>query len=157
MAEREGFEPSEQVALFGGLANRCTRPAMRPLRVYLCGGRSGIRTHGCVNTPPVFETDALNHSAIPPHTYNILNEIIKLFMIVAEGKGFEPLRQLPDLSVFKTELLSHLSTPPYGWGSWTRTNKCRSQSPVPYLLAIAQYISTKHVTYFRLQLPLLLP
>ena len=26
-----------------------------------------------------------------------------------------------------------------GWGSWTRTSECRSQSPVPYHLAIPQY------------------
>ena len=26
VAEREGFEPSEQVTPLGGLANRCTRP-----------------------------------------------------------------------------------------------------------------------------------
>src|ERR1035437_2876552 len=31
LAEREGFEPSRQVTPPGGLANRCTRPAMRPL------------------------------------------------------------------------------------------------------------------------------
>ena len=32
LAEREGFEPSRQVTPPGGLANRCTRPAMRPLQ-----------------------------------------------------------------------------------------------------------------------------
>src|ERR1035437_7427927 len=31
LAEREGFEPSRQVTPPGGLANRCTRPTMRPL------------------------------------------------------------------------------------------------------------------------------
>jgi hypothetical protein len=28
-----------------------------------------------------------------------------------------------------------------GWASWIRTNACRSQSAMPYRLAIAQYIN----------------
>ena len=33
------------------------------------------------------------------------------------------------------------SFPPHllSWASWIRTNECRSQSPVPYRLAIAHY------------------
>ncbi len=33
----------------------------------------------------------------------------------------------------------HHSILSIGWGSWIRTSDCRSQSPVPYRLAIPQY------------------
>ena len=44
----------------------------------------------------------------------------------------------PD-NLIKSQVLYHLSyTPIINWASWIRTNECRSQSPVPYRLAIAQ-------------------
>ncbi len=54
----------------------------------------------------------------------------------------------PD-NLIKSQVLYHLSyTPSYysivpaytqaNWASWIRTSECRSQSPVPYRLAIAQ-------------------
>ena len=36
------------------------------------GGGSGIRTHGTLTRTPVFKTGALNHSAIPPGTGQII-------------------------------------------------------------------------------------
>ena len=45
----------------------------------------------------------------------------------------------PD-NLIKSQVLYHLSyTPIINWASWIRTNECRSQSPVPYRLAIAQW------------------
>ncbi len=43
----------------------------------------------------------------------------------------------PD-NLIKSQVLYHLSYTPINWASWIRTNECRSQSPVPYRLAIAQ-------------------
>ena len=45
----------------------------------------------------------------------------------------------PD-NLIKSQVLYHLSYTPLlnNWASWIRTNECRSQSPVPYRLAIAQ-------------------
>ena len=43
----------------------------------------------------------------------------------------------PD-NLIKSQVLYHLSYTPIPWASWIRTNECRSQSPVPYRLAIAQ-------------------
>ena len=43
----------------------------------------------------------------------------------------------PD-NLIKSQVLYRLSyTPVLNWASWIRTNECRSQSPVPYRLAIA--------------------
>ncbi len=44
----------------------------------------------------------------------------------------------PD-NLIKSQVLYHLSYTPIliNWASWIRTNECRSQSPVPYRLAIA--------------------
>ena len=44
----------------------------------------------------------------------------------------------PD-NLIKSQVLYHLSYTPLlnNWASWIRTNECRSQSPVPYRLAIA--------------------
>ena len=54
----------------------------------------------------------------------------------------------PD-NLIKSQVLYHLSyTPvsapakPENWASWIRTSECRSQSPVPYRLAIAHYDNT---------------
>ena len=47
--------------------------------------------------------------------------------------GFEPV-----IKVLQTSALP-LGYAAVGWASWIRTNACRSQSAMPYRLAIAQY------------------
>ena len=48
--------------------------------------------------------------------------------------GFEPV-----IKVLQTSALP-LGYAANNWASWIRTNEWRSQSPLPYRLAIAQYI-----------------
>ena len=48
MAEREGFEPSEEVSPLTRLAGERLQPTRPPLRLQLNGGGSRIRTHGAV-------------------------------------------------------------------------------------------------------------
>ena len=60
----------------------------------------------------------------------------------------------PD-NLIKSQVLYHLSYTPIfslpashtnkNWASWIRTSECRSQSPVPYRLAIAQKIALARV------------
>ena len=58
-----------------------------------------------------------------------------VFLKINETSGI----QTPD-NLIKSQVLYHLSyTPIINWASWIRTNECRSQSPVPYRLAIAHY------------------
>ena len=63
LAERDGFEPSEQKQLFGGLANRCTRPAMRPLHMAV---RVGFEPTDVLPSL-VFKTSSLSHSDTSPY------------------------------------------------------------------------------------------
>ena len=57
-----------------------------------------------------------------------------VFLKINETSGI----RTPD-NLIKSQVLYHLSyTPIINWASWIRTNECRSQSPVPYRLAIAQ-------------------
>ena len=53
-------------------------------------------------------------------------------------------KQHPICRVYRvTTANSHkIGFQPINWGSWIRTSECRSQSPVPYRLAIPQYQST---------------
>ena len=58
----------------------------------------------------------------------------RLLLSFSERAGI----RTPD-NLIKSQVLYHLSyTPIINWASWIRTNECRSQSPVPYRLAIAQ-------------------
>ena len=65
----------------------------------------------------------------------VLNDLkLCLFLSNSERAGI----RTPD-NLIKSQVLYHLSyTPIINWASWIRTNECRSQSPVPYRLAIAQ-------------------
>ena len=57
----------------------------------------------------------------------------RLLLSFSERAGI----RTPD-NLIKSQVLYHLSyTPIINWASWIRTNECRSQSPVPYRLAIA--------------------
>ncbi len=81
-AEEEGFDPSELIR--SGSTSFAASPDHAPhvraatpqaartratpwrLRVTLCCGGGGIRTHGSLSTTPVFKTGALDRSATPP-------------------------------------------------------------------------------------------
>ena len=80
--------------------------------------------------PPIQITGTLFNHSIPA-------------IIHSERAGI----RTPD-NLIKSQVLYHLSyTPSYysivpactqaNWASWIRTSECRSQSPVPYRLAIA--------------------
>ena len=58
----------------------------------------------------------------------------RLLLSFSERAGI----RTPD-NLIKSQVLYHLSYTPLlnNWASWIRTNECRSQSPVPYRLAIA--------------------
>ena len=59
----------------------------------------------------------------------------RLLLSFSERAGI----RTPD-NLIKSQVLYHLSyTPIINWASWIRTNECRSQSPVPYRLAIAHH------------------
>ena len=44
------------------------------------------------------------------------------------------------------KIIQHLQILYIGWGTVIRTQECRSQSPMPYRLAIPQYV-LKYTTY----------
>ena len=69
------------------------------------------------------------------------NQLFIDFTMFYETSGI----RTPD-NLIKSQVLYHLSYTPIfsfpasqvNWASWIRTSECRSQSPVPYRLAIAQ-------------------
>ena len=102
-------------------------------------------------------TSSLTPQCDPPEGFYIIrNTSFLLYKKIAqtpENTGFTPLIlneraevRTPD-NLIKSQVLYQLSyTPPYylislftwvNWASWIRTSECRSQSPVPYRLAIA--------------------
>ncbi len=63
--------------------------------------------------------------------------------------GFEPANdgiRIRCLTAWRYPNIIYLTS----WASWIRTNECRSQSPVPYRLAIAHYKQKKRETRFEL-------
>lgn len=60
--------------------------------------------------------------------------------------GLEPIRSFLQqiLSLLRLPLTPH----PLSWANWIRTSEYRSQSPVPYHLAIAQWKLFYQLPYF---------
>ena len=56
---------------------------------------------------------------------------------VVEQRRIEPYRYPPEKN---QGLPLCATTPEKNWANWIRTNECRSQSPVPYRLAMAHYV-----------------
>ena len=66
MAERVGFEPTVPLVREHTISSRAYSATLAPLRLIAPGGESGIRTHDEITPILVFETSALNRSAISP-------------------------------------------------------------------------------------------
>ena len=97
MAEREGFEPSEELSPLTRLAGERLRPARQSLR---------RNVKFSPNTAKNFN----------PKKCTICTTLLhqQLDVLVAEGVGFEPTSRFRE-TVFKTAAFSHSAIPPHSY------------------------------------------